>query len=65
METVIRADFPLSPPVKAWDIKKHLVNKKFGTNKSIYAFMQKIVDLWNSWPKVSVENTKSFCTFKL
>lgn len=65
MEKVTRADFPLSPPVTGWDIKKHLVSKKFGTNKSINVFMQKRVDLWNSWSKVSVENTKSFCTFKL
>lgn len=65
MKKVIRADFPLSPSVKAWDIKKHLVSKKFGTNKSSYVFSQKIADLWNSWLKISVENTKSFCTFKM
>lgn len=33
MEKVTRADFPLSPPVTGWEIKKHLVSKKFGTNK--------------------------------
>lgn len=45
--------------------QKNLVSDKFGTNKSGYVFMQQVVDLWNSLPKVGVGNPKSFCTFKL